>query len=155
MIAYRFARSPHDLPLVRELFLEYQRAIDVDLCFQQFDQELAALPGRYAPPAGCIILAFVEVRPAGCVALREIADGTCEMKRLYIRPAFRGLGMGRELAERVIAEARRIGHRRMMLDTLDTMTTARAIYRALGFVEADAYTHNPLPNVHYMQLELC
>lgn len=154
MIQYRFAEPPDDMPLVRELFVEYQRAIGIDLCFQSFDEELATLPGRYAPPTGCIILAFVDGAAAGCVALREITPGTCEMKRLYVRPAFQVRGIGRELAERVIAEARRIGHRRMMLDTLDSMHTARALYRALGFTEAGAYTHNPLPDVHYMSLEL-
>jgi len=150
----REAGSPADLALIRELFLEYARSIEVDLCFQNFNQELATLPGRYAPPAGCLLLAFRENEAAGCVAVRGLEGGICEMKRLYMRPGFRRHGGGRLLAEAVIAAARRAGYRAMRLDTLSSMEAAIALYRSLGFRPIAPYYDNPSGLAVFMELDL-
>lgn len=146
--------SIEKMPLVRELFREYETAIGVDLCFQGFDAELAGLPGRYAPPRGVILVAFDGERPAGCVALRPLEGNACEMKRLYVRPAWRGRGVGRLLAGAVVARAREIGYSSMKLDTLATMNEAIGLYRSLGFRETGSYCHNPLDNPVFMELDL-
>jgi GNAT superfamily N-acetyltransferase len=148
------AHTPDQLAVVRQLFREYADEIQADLCFQGFQQELAGLPGKYAPPRGCLLLACDEAELAGCVALRPLDGETCEMKRLYVRPAFRGTGLGRQLAQAVIARARAIGYRRMRLDTLRSMTSARTLYATLGFVEIPAYYENPLPGPVYLELNL-
>src|SRR5262245_55002796 len=127
------ARSPEHLRIVRRLFVQYAEDIGVDLCFQGFERELAELPGRYAAPEGRLWLALEGRKPAGCVALRKIGDGICEMKRLFVRPAFRGEGLGRRLAQQTIAAAKAIGYRRMRLDTLTSMQPAIALYKSLGF----------------------
>jgi putative acetyltransferase len=151
------ARGEDDLAAVARLFREYQISIGTDLCFQGFEEELATLPGHYAPPKGEILIARAGRASAGVVALRpltkyEAPGETCEMKRLYVRPAFRAAKLGRHLAERVIAEAQRLGYRRLVLDTLKDMTAAQALYRTLGFSEIDAYYKNPLPGVRYFAL---
>src|SRR2546421_3693748 len=138
----------------RALFREYETSLGVDLCFQGFEQELAGLPGAYAPPSGRLLLAVDDDRPAGCVALRPLGADGCEMKRLYVRPEFRGRRVGRLLAERVIAEARAIGYPRMRLDTLPSMKEAIPLYRSLGFAEIGPYYANPVPGALFMERAL-
>ena len=147
----------HDLkylPIVRTLFREYADAIEVDLCFQDFDRELAELPGKYAPPTGRLIVAFEGSEPAGCIALRAIGDGICEMKRLYVRPPFRRQGLGRKLAHATLAAAREEKYELMRLDTLASMHDAIALYESLGFQQIPAYCHNPEDNAVFMELKL-
>lgn len=146
--------SPEDVALARQLFLEYQRAIGVDLCFQGFQAEVAALPGAYAPPRGRLLLARVDGRPAGCGALRPLAGDAAEMKRMWVRPEFRGLGLGRALAEALLAAARAEGYRRVRLDTLPSMAEAQALYRSLGFLAVAPYNDNPHPGAIHMELAL-
>ena len=148
------ALTPGHVAEARALFREYERSLGIDLCFQGFEQELAGLPGAYAPPRGRLLLSLDGAAPAGCVALRPLADAVCEMKRLYVRPAFRGRRAGRQLAQAVIAEARAIGYARMRLDTLPSMKEALALYRALGFVEIAPYYANPVPGARFLELDL-
>jgi GNAT superfamily N-acetyltransferase len=150
----RPARGPADVQAARELFVEYARSLPFGLEFQDFEDELASLPGEYAPPRGRILLAWVEGAPAGCVALRPWDEARCEMKRMYARPAFRGRGVGRALAEAVLAEARAIGYRWMRLDTVPGMDAALALYRSLGFRDIPPYRHNPIPGAVYLEAEL-
>ena len=148
------AHLPRHLPAIRELFIEYARSIEVDLCFQDFNRELAQLPGRYAPPEGRLLLAREGKHPAGCVALRQIGDEVCEMKRLYVRPVFRQQGLGRRLAEKIICGAREIGYERMRLDTLAAMTEATQLYESLGFQRIPPYYDNPHSGVVFLELKL-
>jgi putative acetyltransferase len=149
------AESPAQLAQARELFLEYARSLGFSLCFQNFDQELAGLPGGYAPPEGRLLIAEYDGQVVGCVALHKLEPGICEMKRLYLRPTVRGKGLGRILAERIIAEARQIGYHRMRLDTVEpVMKDAVAMYRKLGFTEIAPYCPNPMSGVIYMELQL-
>jgi GNAT superfamily N-acetyltransferase len=148
------AQFPQDNAAVRALFREYAASLDFDLCFQGFDDELATLPGKYAEPAGTVLLALKHAEPVGCVALRPLADGDCEMKRLFVRPTARGEQLGRRLAERVCQAAFAAGYRRICLDTVETMQRARALYESLGFREIDPYVFNPLPGAKYLALAL-
>jgi len=148
--------SPEELQQVRQLFVEYQQELGVDLCFQGFEAELRGLPGAYSPPAGALLLAREGEQVVGGVGLRPLkeAEGGCEMKRLYVRPAFRGRGHGRTLAEAVVEEARRAGYAVMRLDSLRRLGEALALYRGMGFREVAPYCHNPLEDVVYMELKL-
>jgi putative acetyltransferase len=150
-IAIRQASTPEQYEFARTLFQEYAAAIKIDLCFQGFSQELAVLERMYGPPDGYLLIASVDEKPAGCVALRKIDDGVGELKRMYVRPEFRGLGIGNALATTLLNKARDIGYRVIRLDTVASMTAARAIYAQMGFTPCNAYYSNPLPDVIYME----
>jgi ribosomal protein S18 acetylase RimI-like enzyme len=151
-------RSAEDIDATRAIFREYAQNLGVDLCFQQFDQELARLPGEYAPPRGALLLAWVDGEVAGCCALRPLdtADypNAAEMKRLYVRKPFRGFGLGRQLAEATLDAARQAGYASVLLDTLDDMEAARALYEELGFEAIPPYYHNPIAGAHYLKVDL-
>lgn len=159
-VAFRLlqADTPELLQLAREIFREYADSLHVDLCFQDFDAELAALPGDYAPPGGALLLAFADDALAGCGALRPLPDvdhaNACEMKRLFVRRAFRRFGLGRVLAQALIDNAAGAGYSSMLLDTLDEMESARALYANLGFEEVAPYYFNPIPGAHYLKVSL-
>ena len=149
------SQSQQHIEEARALFREYEAWLEVDLCFQNFEKELAELPGKYAPPEGQLLLAVENQDIAGCVALRKIGNGTCEIKRLFVRPQFRGQGLGRKLAAAIILEAKQIGYERMRLDTLPPkMNDAIALYGSLGFKEIEAYYNNPVPGAKFMELNL-
>jgi GNAT superfamily N-acetyltransferase len=154
MTEIRHADLPQDLQAIRELFREYADGLGVDLAFQGFEAELAALPGKYAPPAGRILLAWKGTQAVGCVALRPLDAGTCEMKRLYVRPVARGEQLGRRLAESICQEAREAGYLQIRLDTLPTMASAQALYGLLGFVPIDPYVFNPISGTKFLALDL-
>jgi len=143
-----------EMAVVRQLFREYEAELAVDLCFQGFEEELAALPGKYAEPDGCILLALAGDAVVGCVALRRLQDDGCEMKRLYVRPAARGRGLGATLIRAVMAAARDRGYATMRLDTLPRLQAAVHLYRTFGFRDVPAYCPNPLPEVLYMECDL-
>lgn len=153
--------SAHDadqIAAARTLFREYAANLGVDLSFQGFEAELAALPGDYQAPGGALLLAQVDGEWAGCCALRPTHDtgftDAAEMKRLYVRDVFRGFGLGRQLAERILESAAQLGYARVLLDTLDDMEAARALYADLGFTEIPPYYDNPLPGAHYLMVDL-
>jgi GNAT superfamily N-acetyltransferase len=146
--------EPEDVECARTLFREYAARQHFIECFQDFGRELAELPGQYGPPAGRLLLARLEGEPAGCVGLRKIGEGVCEMKRLYVRPAFRGRGIGRKLVDQIIAEARTLGYARMRLDTLEEMREAQAMYEQLGFRRIEPYRQYPISEVLFMELLL-
>src|ERR1700730_2442195 len=154
MPTIREAQTAADIEQVRELFIEYQATLGVDLCFQGFNEELAALPGRYSRPSGRLLLAVDGSRVLGVVALRSVSETDCEMKRLYVRPSGRGLGLGRLLTTTLIDEARLAGYQRMLLDNLPYMAPAHSLYRAMGFTKIELYYHNPVAGTLYMALPL-
>lgn len=150
----RAARGPDEVEIVRRLFVEYATALGIDLGFQGFPEELATLPGAYAAPRGTLLLAWVDGAPAGCVGLRPLDADTCELKRLFVRPAYRGRGLARQLSTAALAEARSRGYMRIRLDTLPTMVEAQALYRALGFREIGPYRASPVDGTVFMELAL-
>ena len=150
-----WAHSDEYVTTARQLFKEYEAGLGINLCFQNFAKELAELPGDYAPPDGRLLLAVENKKVAGCIALRRIGDGICEMKRLFVRSEFRGKGLGRQLVETIVRTAKEIGYERMRLDTLPgKMDEAIALYRSLGFTEIEPYYQNPVPGAKFMELEL-
>ena len=152
------AQTAAHLQATRELMREYAGTLSVDLCFQNFDAELAGLPGDYAEPAGALLLALVDGEPAGCVAMRPLPESdhvnACEMKRLYVKRAFRKFGLGRRLAQQLMDLATQAGHSCMLLDTLDDMEAARGLYETLGFYEIPPYYFNPIAGAHYLKVDL-
>ena len=155
ILTFTQVESASQITQARELFIEYAQSLGFSLCFQNFDKELADLPGDYAPPEGRLLLAEWNGQLAACVALHKLDPDICEMKRLYLRPQFRGLGLGRALTEHIITDARQIGYQRMRLDTVEpVMKDAVAMYRKLGFKEIAPYRTNPIAGAMYMELEL-
>lgn len=148
------ALTTDEIEEVRRLFREYEAFLGVDLCFQNFEGELAGLPGKYAPPDGLLLIAAEGREVSGCVGLRKLEGGACEMKRLFVRPEYRGQGLGRKLAERIIDEAVSLGYSLMRLDTLDKLQEAIRLYESLGFKQREPYYHNPLSGVLYWELDL-
>jgi putative acetyltransferase len=150
--------SPEHLAATRQIFTEYATQLGIDLCFQNFASELADLPGEYSPPTGLLLLALVDGELAGCCGLRALDSvnypNAAEMKRLYVRKAFRRFGLGRQLAEAVLDGARMAGYHSVLLDTLDDMESARALYAELGFEDIPPYYHNPIPGAHYLKVDL-
>jgi ribosomal protein S18 acetylase RimI-like enzyme len=146
--------TKEDIDVARNLFIEYADSLGFDLCFQNFEEELANLPGDYAPPEGCLLLAKYQDEIAGCVALRKLSDSVCEGKRLYVRPQFRGLKIGRKLVEAIITEARKIGYSSIRCDTVPSMQVAQALYASLGFKEIEPYYYNPIEGTKYIELKL-
>lgn len=154
MIEILEAASESDIESIRALFREYAAGLGVDLCFQNFEGELASLPGGYAAPRGRLYLALDGERPVGCAALRPLAEDTCELKRVYVRPEGRGTGLGRRLVDRALGDAVVIGYRRVCLDTLPGMEAAQELYRSLGFRETRPYTYNPIAGTLFMEKTL-
>ena len=149
------AQTVTELGAVRDLFVEYAQSLGFSLCFQGFDKELTRLPGDYSPPRGRLLLARIDGHPAGCVGLHAFSADIAEIKRLYVKPEFRGHQLGRQLADQAIAEARKIGYTRLRLDSIEAkMKTAVAMYRDIGFCEIAPYRENPIPSALYMELSL-
>lgn len=153
-IKYEFVSQPERMGEVKDLFLEYARYLEVDLCFQDFAAELEQLPGEYAPPEGTLLLARAGEKAVGCGALRRISADTCELKRLYVQPAYRGRGIGRKLLSLLIEKAEELDYRYIRLDTLARLEEALNLYRSFGFQEIEPYRYNPLPEVIYMELDV-
>ncbi len=154
MLQITAAHEEPDLSHIRVLFREYAESLGFHLCFQDFDREMAELPGFYAPPEGRILIARWCDEVAGCVAMKKLGDGICEMKRFYVRPAFRGKRIGEALANTIIEEAKFADYERMRLDTVPTMQSAIRIYEAMGFKDTEPYVYNPIPGVRYLELNL-
>jgi ribosomal protein S18 acetylase RimI-like enzyme len=148
------AVTKEQIKIAKNLFLEYAGSLDFELCFQDFDTELAELPGEYEAPDGRLFIAELDNKPAGCIALRKIDTNICEMKRLYVKPEYRELGIGKKLAYKLVEEARKIGYKKMRLDTVPSMKTAQNLYYSMGFREIKPYRANPVPGALYMELTL-
>lgn len=153
-LAFIPAREHRHIVEIKELFREYADSLNTDLCFQNFEEELKSLPGKYAPPNGLLILALVDGNAAGCVCARKLETTICEMKRLYVRDKFRGLGLGKLLIDVIIQESKKLGYLFMRLDTLPSMIKAQHLYREFGFYEIEPYVFNPIEGTKYMELNL-
>jgi ribosomal protein S18 acetylase RimI-like enzyme len=154
MIRILTARFPEQIEAVRAIFREYAESLGIDLCFQNFDAELAGMPGKFAAPLGRVLLAYHDADIIGCVAMRPLDETTCEMKRLYVRPSGRGLQAGRLLATQICAVAKESGYRRIRLDTLPSMHAALGLYASLGFAPIPAYVFNPIAGAIYLECDL-
>ncbi|MBA4317938.1 MAG: GNAT family N-acetyltransferase [Flavobacterium sp.] len=154
MIEIVHFKSMEHAGVIRELFLEYAESLDFNLCFQNFDIELSSLPGEYSPPDGRLLLAYYKGNPAGCIALRNLDNGICEMKRLYVRPHFRGLKIGRLLTNEILSEAKKAGYHTIRLDTVPAMKDAQRMYELYGFYDIEPYRKNPVSGARYMELKL-
>ena len=148
------AKTHEDIEIAKQLFVEYADSLGFDLGFQNFEEELANLPGGYALPSGCLLLAKYQDKVAGCMALRKLSEGVCEGKRLYVRPQFRGLNIGRKLVEAIIAKARKNGYSSIRGDTIPSMQVAQALYASLGFKEIEPYCYNPIEGAKFIELKL-
>jgi ribosomal protein S18 acetylase RimI-like enzyme len=153
-IIIKQVEKPDEIENVKQLFLEYAESLNFDLCFQNFDEELQQLPGRYSPPEGRLLIALNDNKPAGCAALRKHNEHTCEMKRLYVKPEFRHFGLGKILVDKLLDEAKMIGYKKMILDTVPSMESARKIYESIGFKETKPYYYNPQPGTIFMSINL-
>ncbi len=148
------AQSQEEINIAKKLFQEYASSIDFNLCFQNFDEELKEIQTMYSPPYGCLLLAYLDNKPIGCVAFRKLEDDKCEMKRMYVKPQYRNKGVGRTLAEKIIEKAKSAGYKKMRLDTASTMKEALSLYRSLGFKEIQPYIHNPIKGTIFLELNL-
>lgn len=153
-VEFEHVTGEYMLGEARQLFIEYSQSLDIDLSFQDFETELKTLPGKYGPPDGVLLLACVDGKGVGCVALRKISEDTCEMKRLYVRGKYRGLAIGRKLIEKLINEARKLNYRYIRLDTLSTMKDAQKLYLSYGFYDIEPYIYNPIEGARFMELKL-
>lgn len=154
MLKIKKAETKEDINIIRELFLEYARSLDFDLCFQNFNQELKNLPGEYSSPDGLLFIAYWDGEPAGCIALRKLEENICEMKRLYVKNIFRGKNIGKALTKELITEAIKLGYKKMRLDTVPSMKTAQKLYKSLGFYDIKPYRENPVEGAICMELVL-
>ena len=154
VIQFKYLTRQDKLQEVKQLFLEYSKSLNVDLAFQNFETEMKLLPGKYGPPHGALILALINDNPAGCAALRKISEDTCEMKRLYVRVDYRGLGIGKCLITMILEEASKLNYNYIRLDTLPTMKKAQELYISLGFYDIEPYVYNPIKGTRYMELKL-
>lgn len=154
MIEFKHITGEDRIEEVKQLFLEYAQSLKIDLNFQDFETEFKTLPGKYGPPEGVLILALVDGKGAGCIALRRISENICEMKRLYVRDEYRGLGIGKKLITMIIEEASRIDYHYIRLDTLPTMKKAQGLYISLGFYDIEPYVYNPIEGTKFMELKL-
>lgn len=154
IIEFNWVSAGGLLQTVKELFSEYEQSLDIDLDFQDFAAELQALPGKYAPPEGALLLAFLDGQPAGCIALRKVSEDIAEMKRLYVRKAYRGYGLGRQLARMIIDEARSRGYSYIRLDTVPSMQAAQHLYSSLGFYDIKPYVYNPIAGARFLELRI-
>jgi ribosomal protein S18 acetylase RimI-like enzyme len=150
-ISYVKAETDDHLEIAKEMFTEYARSLEFSLGFQEFEQELSDISVHYGPPHGCILLAICDRKPAGCVALRRLEEGVCEMKRLYVKPEYRGSGIGKTLSEKIIEEGKYLGYEKIRLDTLSSMKEANSIYRDLGFYDIEPYRYNPYEKAVFLE----
>lgn len=153
-IEFKHVTGQDKIEEVKQLFLEYAQSLKIDLAFQNFETELKTLPGKYGPPDGVLLLALIDDKAAGCIALRKISEDICEMKRLYVRDGYRGFGIGRRLVNMIIEEASRLNYHYIRLDTLPTMKEAQALYISLGFYDIGPYVYNPIKGARFMELKL-